>query len=119
MNYRRYRKRYRPYRSSLRKRARGNQRAANQQRDSTNVIVNTNYSFACGQTMDDPFGNNNMDDFVDSGCAAINIYDVLRKSDYFNQFSTLYDQFKVDNIRAKIVATNWVTSKDNDNNIII
>lgn len=115
MNYRRYRKRYRPYRSSLRKRARGNQRAANQQRDSTNVIVNTNYSFACGQTMDDPFGNNNIDDFVDSGCAAINIYDVLRKSDYFNQFSTLYDQFKIDNIRAKIVATNWVTSKDNDN----
>lgn len=116
MNSRRYRKRYRPYRSSLRKRARGNQRAANQQRDSTNIVVNTNYSFACGQTMDDPIGNNNVNDFVDSGCAAINIYDVLRKSSYFNQFSTLYDQFKIENIRAKIVATNWVTSKDTDSN---
>lgn len=112
MSYRTRSARYRPYRSSMRRRAYGNQRAADQQRDSMQVTINQNISFDCGQNMYDYGGSLNTDEFADTGCAAINIYDVLRKSDYFIQFSEMYDQIKIENIRAKIIATNWATSKE-------
>lgn len=108
----RYYNRYTPYRSGVAGRARRQQRAADQQRDSTTVVVNTNYSFDCGQTMSQIFMDRGNDGWFDTGCCAINIYDMLRKSEYFAEFSSLYDQFKVDNIRAKIIATNWATSRD-------
>jgi len=108
----RYYNRYTPYRSGVAGRARRQQRAADQQRDSTTVVINTNYSFDCGQTMSQIYMDRGNDGWFDTGCAAINVYDMLRKSDYFTDFSTLYDQFKVDNVRAKIIATNWATSRD-------
>ena len=108
----RYYNRYTPYRSSVATRARRQQRAADQQRDSTTVVINSNYSFDCGQTMNQIYMDRGDEGWYDTGCAAINIYDILRKSDYFNDFSKLYDQFKVDNIRARIIATNWATSKE-------
>ena len=108
----RYYNRYVPYRSGVAQRARRQQRAADQQRDSTTVVINSNISFDCGQTMAQIYMDRGDDGWYDTGCAAINVYDVLRKSDYFIDFSRLYDQFKIDNIRARIIATNWATSRD-------
>lgn len=105
----RYFRSYRPY-SSGGRRARNQQRAADQQRDSTTIVISANYAFDCGQNMYQVDKINNK--WYDTGCAAINLYDILRKSDYFNQFSELYDQFKLDNAKAKIIATNWATSKE-------
>ena len=105
----------RRYRSNVVSRARRNMRAADSQRDSTTTIINTSLSVTCGQTSYDPDGNNLR--FIDSGCAAINIYDVIRKSGYYKSFSSMYDQFKIDNIKARITAVNWVNGNnvDNDN----
>ena len=111
----RYYNRYRPYRSGITRRASRQQRAADQQRDATNIVINTNYSFDCGQTMNQIYMDAGDDGWFDTGCAAINIYDILRKSDYFSEFSKMYDQFRVNNIRAKIIATNWATSKEESN----
>lgn len=108
----RYYNRYRPYRSGLAARARNQQRAADQQRDSTTVVVNTNLSFDCGQTMNEIYSQRGDEGWYDTGCMAINIYDVLKGSDYFQSFSPLYDQVKIDNVRAKIIATNWATSRE-------
>lgn len=128
----RSRSRYRPYRSTFSSRSKGKSNAATNQRDSTTVVINTNTSFSCGQTfyntdpdvednlrLVDPENQlyeivNNMtslkDKWIDSGCCAINIYDILRKSDMYGVYSSMYDQFKIDNIKAKIIATNWVNS---------
>lgn len=103
--------RYRPYKSST-SFARRQQRAADQQRDSTTVVINSNDSFDCGQTINQIYLDRGDSGWYDTGCCAINIYDVLRRSDYFAEFSRLYDQFKIDNIRAKIIATNWATSRE-------
>lgn len=108
----RYYNRYTPYRSGVAQRARRQQRAADQQRDSTTIVINSNMSFDCGQTMAQIYMDKGDEGWYDTGCAAINIYDVLRKSDYFSEFSKLYDQFKIDNIRARIIATNWATSRE-------
>ena len=111
----RYYNRYRPYRSGLSGRTKRQQRSADQQRDTTNVVINTNYSFDCGQTMNQIYMDRGDDGWFDTGCAAINIYDILRKSSYFSDFSKMYDQFRVNNIRAKIIATNWATSREESN----
>lgn len=111
--------RYRPY-SSQRFRARSNQRAANQQRDSTQVVINTSISTSCGQNyikykklFEKWRGANKYFDeeyvWNDTGCAAINIYDVLRRSSYFQSYANMYDQVKIDSIQVKIIATNWQT----------
>lgn len=110
----RYFNRYTPYRSSIAQRAKRQQRAADQQRDSTTVVINTNVSFDCGQTMNEIYSQRGDDGWFDTGCMAINIYDVLKSSDYFQSFSALYDQVKIDNVRARIIATNWATSRDAD-----
>jgi len=107
----RFYNRYRPYRSSIASRTRNQQRAADQQRDSTTVVINTNMSFDCGQTMNEIYMNKGDDGWFDTGCMAINIYDILRNSDFYNSYSNLYDQVKIDNVRAKIIATNWATSQ--------
>ena len=107
----RYYNRYRPYRSSLSGRATRQQRAADQQRDTTNVVINTNYSFDCGQTMNQIYMDRGDDGWFDTGCAAINIYDILRRSTYFSDFSKMYDQFRVNNIRCYNFCTNIIYSK--------
>jgi len=108
----RYFNRYTPYRSGIAARASRQQRAADQQRDSTSVVVNTNVSFDCGQTMNEIYKQRGDSGWFDTGCMAINIFDVLKSSEYFQSFSTLYDQVKIDNVRAKIIATNWATSRE-------
>lgn len=107
--------RYRPYRNSLRSKFIGNQRAADQQRDTTTVVINTNTRLECGQTKYAIFPGTTANVFVDSGCAAVNIYEVLCRSEYFRTFSKMYDQVKIDEIRAKIVATNWYANGNQQN----
>jgi len=118
-----YSNRYTPY-SSARSRARYNQRAADQQRDTTQVTLNKSIDVSCGQTftyvhdtkleyeedVEDP------EEFVgwkDTGCAAINIYDVLRRSEFFDSYSSMYDQVRIDSITAKITALSWVNGVNN------
>lgn len=101
--------------SNLSSRAKRQYRAADQQRDITQVVINSDVEITCGNTMVDTVGEGREEDFKNTGCAAINIFDVLRKGEFFNQFASLYDQIRIDCIRAKIQATSWTQNNNNNN----
>lgn len=111
--------RYRPY-SSSKRRSNGNVLAANQQRDITQVVLSNNVQVSCGQTYDyiyDPKYEEELIDvdetfWKDTGCAAINIYDVLRRSEFYSSYANMYDQVRIDSIEATITALNWVNGSN-------
>jgi len=112
--------RYRPY-SSQKRRAIGNERAADNQTDSTTVTINSSIQVSCGQHGEwvekfEKVGDAEMElsYSYDTGCAAINVYDVITKSLYFNNLAGLYDQVKIDNIKVDINAVNWPTNSSNE-----
>ena len=94
-------------------RSRNQRKAADQQKDIVNVVLKCPYEISCGQTMVDVAGNQQEDDFYNTGCAAINIFDVLKTSEFYINYVNLYDEIRIDCIRAKIMATNWMTSNNN------
>ena len=89
---------------SLRSRARGNMRAATQQNDTSDVVINLMTKVKSGVTGATFGGSNNM-----LGVAALNIYDLLRKSEFFDSYSKMYDQFRVTSIKVKITPVSWKT----------
>lgn len=112
--------RYRPY-SSQKRRAVGNERAADNQTDSTTVTINSNLQVSCGQhgewveKLTKYAGDERFLSFpYDTGCAAINIYDVITRSAYFKNLANLYDQVKIDYIKVDVNAVNWPTNNSND-----
>lgn len=110
--------RRRPFSSgsnSLVKRARGNMRAANNQNDVSNVVINLMHTVYAGTSA--YFENHDaeayVDDFPDSehlhhiGTCAVNIYDLLMKSDFFSSYSGMYDQFRINSIKVKVTPVQW------------
>lgn len=95
---RRYGSRYGRYsrrRYSRRRRTFGNFKAAMQQRDAATVVINKLVQLSlplssAGTT--DPY----------TGSDAVNIWDALRQSEFFTNYSTMYDQMHLDGVRAKI-----------------
>ena len=97
------------YRTSIRSRARGNQRAASQQADASDVVINLMHKFRVGLTgMERADGFNDLRDFV-TGTYAVNIYDLLRKSEFFDSYSKMYDQFRITSIKVKLTPVSWFT----------
>lgn len=100
--------------SSLVRRARGNMRAANNQNDSSNVVINLLHSCYAGVSIaNDAMQANNVTGRFPSpsdikiGTVAVNVYDLLRKSDFFGSYSGMYDQFRINSIKVKITPTEW------------
>lgn len=99
--------------SSLVKRARGNMRAANNQNDSSNVVINLMHSIYAGCSVG--YGADTAANILDEyplgkyniGTTAVNIYDLLRKSDFFNSYAGMYDQFRINSIKVKVTPTQW------------
>lgn len=77
--------------SSLKRRARGNMRAATQQRDSTEVVINRVLPLA----IQFPQG-------ADVGGSTVNIWQELRNSSFYSNYAPMYDQVKLCGVRAKI-----------------
>lgn len=110
--------RYRPYQS---KRRNALNNMSDKQIDSAEILVNVDIDVACGQTLtfinkgineyDESYGK-----YYDTGCCAVNIYDVLKKSEYYVNYSNMYDQMKIDSIKVKVTATNWATGTNDQNN---
>lgn len=75
----------------MRTRARGNYKAATQQRDSTNVVINKivplSISFPVGESL---------------GGVALNIWDQLATSSFYANYAPMYDQLKLTGVRVKI-----------------
>lgn len=109
----------------MNRRSRGNMKAANQQRDSFNVVLRSKMNVEAGQFIQDiPImllneeeGYNEDTPIVvkNTGCAFINIYDVIRKSDYFKNISGLYDQLKINSIKVDITAIDWPNAQNETN----
>lgn len=116
--YSRYARRYNRTSTSATRRAAGNYRAALQQRDATSVNLSissnidvtnkpvdiTNYFL--GANYDQHLGN--------AGSFAINIWDLLRRSSFYQSYANMYDQIKIDRIRIKLTPAGFVTSSTND-----
>ena len=107
-------------RSSTIRRARGNLRAANQQKDSATVNINV---LARSWTSQQPKwvltggtagGAQAQYEIYNGGCGFVNIFEILRRSDFFNCYAPMYDQFKVDMIRVKVTPTNFPVRQESD-----
>lgn len=102
------------YRSNRIRRIRSQQRAADQQRDTTQVVLKTTVIRACGQNLhliypDAPIEN---DSWKDTGTIALNIYDVLLRCEFYKNYSNLYDQLRIDSIKVTVTPQAWTQSKE-------
>lgn len=109
-----YRRSY--YRSTgSKRRAIGNYRAALQQRDSTDV--NLSIPSTCtvfNQDSEVPTGNvQDSTRRINTGTFALNIWDLLRKSEFYKSYSNMYDQVKINSIRIKLTPKSYTISSDN------
>ena len=119
-------RRYRPYGNTYKSRSLGNLKAAINQNDKTNVILRSKVEVECGQYMQtiptkltDVDENTEETDIVvkNTGCGFINVWDVVRKSEYFKQLSGLYDQIKINSIKVDVVAIDWPTGSNDTNTV--
>jgi hypothetical protein len=110
-SYRRYRNArsnstYSSRRSSIRSRSIGNTRAARAQRDSATVVINRIAPFDVyiyGNYYKPSSGG------TASGAIAISHWDELRKSQFFPNYSSMYDQMRLDKTRIKITGSSAVS----------
>ena len=93
----------------LARRARGNQRAANQQNDISNVTINMMKKIKTGVTGRQFVDANDNNVFKDIGTCAINIFELLKKSDFYQSYSNMYDQFRINRIQVKVTPITWQT----------
>jgi hypothetical protein len=93
------------------RRARGNQRAANQQSDISNVNINMMKRIKVGVTA---FNKSTQNDNsnpkkYECGTVALNIFELLRKSEFYQSYSNMYDQFRINRIQVKLTPVTWRT----------
>jgi hypothetical protein len=113
---RRYRRSSRSSGGTVR-RALGNLKSARQQKDNATVNINVMTKTSCSQQVKwikDPGTEYGSQQAVltpfNCGNGFINVYEVLRRSDFFNCYAPMYDQFKIDMIRAKLTPTAYPSS---------
>lgn len=82
---------------TFRRRANGNARAARAQRDSTTVVINRIASF--------PIVVASNGTLLSNGSTVINHWNQLRLSQFFPNYSPMYDQMKLDKVRVKITGS--------------
>lgn len=83
--------------NSLVRRSKGNLKAARKQTDQSSTVLNINTVIACRQKE----GINGVEDRV-TATGVINIFDLLRRSEFFGNYAPMYDQFRVDSIHLKV-----------------
>ena len=115
-SYGRARSRYNRGRTSIIRRAKGNARAANNQADSTDVIINLMHKDMCmvqnfynNVCTAETTANDILLNTIQCGTCAINIFDLLSKSSFFNCYAPMYDQFRITSIKVKITPISWST----------
>lgn len=97
------RRRYYGRNNNTNSKAYGNMRAAKQQADQSTFTINipSNISAFCRTT---PLIG---DEQRTLGCFALSIFDQLRKSEFFNNYANMYDEFKIDKVKVKLLPTSW------------
>jgi len=97
--------------SSLGKRSSGNLKAAFEQRDQSEVVLNCNNTVSCRipKRVDGGFEK-------DFNVAAVNVFDALYHSEFFGNYAPMYDQVKIDKVKAKITSLQYPTTPGTTNN---
>lgn len=99
----RTRSRYSRYSSRSTRRATGNQRAARQQRDTSEVNLNIpTQLIAFNSTITLEPGEID-EKRIHAGTFALNIWDLLRKSEFYQSYANMYDQVKINKATIKLV----------------
>lgn len=91
---------------SVSKRSSGNIKAAFEQRDQCEVVLNCNNVINCN------FGTRN--DKETFTVAALNVFDALLHSEFFNNYAPMYDQVRVDKVKAKVTSLSYPNKKDQE-----
>lgn len=93
-------------RSGANRRSYGNYKAAKQQADNANVILNIPTQLAAFNLTKN-VGTEQAPVLKQFGTYALNIYDLLRKSEFYRSYAAMYDEFKIDNIKIKLIPTEY------------
>lgn len=100
-------RRYNYYRrSGTTRRSYGNYKAAKQQADNASVILNIPTQISAFNITKNA-GTEQAPIIKQFGTYALNIYDLLRKSDFYKSYAAMYDEFKIDNIKIKLIPTEY------------
>lgn len=84
----------------IERKARGNLQAAFEQRDNADVVLNCNTLVSCLLSG----ASNNY------RVGAINVFDALLHSEFFNNYAPMYDQVRIDKIKAKFTSLQYPQS---------
>lgn len=87
----------------MRSKGYGNMKAAKQQADQSTFTINIPSTLGAFLKSDTLGG----DVTLQKGVYAMNIYDQLRKSDFFNSYASMYDEFKIDRVKVKLLPTEF------------
>lgn len=102
------------YRSSTVRRAAGNMRAAKQQADQSTFTINIPSTIeAANYPSANPFNPNTT---VNYGVYPLNIFEQLRKSEFYQSYAGMYDEFKIDRIKIKLLPTEFTYTATAGNN---
>ena len=110
---RRYRRYYKKkYGNTYTKRSYGQLKAAKQQSDQASFVINVPTEVSCFSVKSSLSYMNNFTGEYDpeevvNGTYALNIYDLLRKSEFYKSYANMYDEFKIDNIKVKLIPVKY------------
>lgn len=115
------------FRSGItRRKSVGNMRASFNQNDSCNIVLRHKMNVQCGQYLEaidlhaNPYYEDNelldkrLITIRNTGCAFVNIYEVIRQSDYFKNISEIYDQIKINAVKVDVTSVDWPQSSPDD-----
>ena len=108
--------------SNSNRRANGNMKAAKQQADQSTFTINIPSEINAFNIAGTAYVNEQVPN-AQLGVYAMNIFDQLRKSDFFNNYANMYDEFKIEKVKVKLLPTNWTinmnTTKYNYKNLTV
>lgn len=105
-NYYYRRNNYRRSGGSASRRSYGQYKAAKQQADNASVILNIPSQISAFNITKN-FGTEQAPVLKQAGTYALNVYDLLRKSEFYQSYAQMYDEFKIDNVKIKLIPTKY------------
>lgn len=117
-----YRRRYyrRGYGRGASRRATGNMRAARQQADNATFTINVPSKISTFMKSGVQLPGLPTGQFRTVGVYPLSVYDLLRRNEFFNNYSNMYDEFKVDKIKIKLLPTSFtINTNGNYRNLTV
>lgn len=100
-----YRRRTIYYNRGTRNKSWGNMKAAKQQADQSTFTINVPSTLeAANYPSASPFDGTKTLNF---GVYPLNIFEQLRKSEFYQSYASMYDEFKIDRIKVKLLPTEF------------